>query len=145
MSNQPTDKSKYPSRYSPKAYVTAAQYIIELVCEKKAKFDRTELPIQFWKLAQWRNFFMRNLRQTHKLLKGFDAKAIINALNLQQFSNSYSIFTERFLGLVEQEQGRLDEQLKIEVVKEEVNRNTIDNKIRPSVVKPNLLSKLDNI
>jgi len=145
MGKKRTEKSKYQSRYSPDAYVTAAQYIIELVCEKKAKFDKTELPIKFWNLPQWSGFFRRNLRKVHALLKQFDERAIIRALNLPQFNNSYSIFTDRFMGLVEQEQGKLDQKSEIETIQTPINRDTIDSKPRPQVVKDTLLTRLDEI
>ena len=145
MGKERTEKSRYQSRYSPDKYVTAAQYIIELVCEKKATFDKTVLPIKFWNLPQWAGFFKCNLRKVHQLLKKFDEKAIIRALNLPQFNNSYSIFTDRFMGLVEQEQGRLDQQSKIEVVQKDVNRNTINSKPRPQKKVDTLLTKLDEI
>jgi len=145
MSSKQTSKSRYKSRYSPDAYVTAAQYIIELVCEKKAKFDSTELPIKFWNLPAWRTFFTKNLRRVHKLLREFDEKAVINALNLKCFGNSYSIFTERFLDLVTQEQGKIDQLVVQQVSPQEINRNTVDSKPRPHKIKPNLLTKLDDI
>ena len=145
MPEQQTPKSRYKSRYSPDVYVTTAQYIIELVCEKKAKFDRTELPIKFWNLPAWRTFFIKNLRKVHKLLREFDERAIINALNLKCFGNSYSIFTERFLDLVKQEQGKIDQLVGQPVKQQEINRNTIDSKPRPYKSKPNLLTKLDDI
>ena len=44
--------SKYPSRYSDGKKVTAAQYITELICEKRAVKDKKELPNNFWKLPQ---------------------------------------------------------------------------------------------
>ena len=144
MPEQQTTKSRYKSRYSPDVYVTAAQYIIELVCEKKAKFDKTELPIKFWNLPAWRTFFVKNLRRVHKLLKEFDEKAIINALKLPCFANSYSIFTDRFVDLVKQEQGKLD-QVEPPTQTTEINRDTIDSKPRPQKIRPNLLTKLDDI
>ena len=79
MSNM--SKSTYPSRYSPNKEITAAQYILDLVCERKAKSQNKELPIHFWNLPEWQKFFKMQLRRVHALLKKYDASAIIAAIN----------------------------------------------------------------
>jgi chorismate-pyruvate lyase len=48
MAKNRTNKSRYPSRYSPNGWVSAPQYITELVCEKKAQKEKKELPMKFW-------------------------------------------------------------------------------------------------
>jgi len=53
MAKKQTQKSKYPSRYSPNGWVHAAQYVTELICEKKAKTEGKELPLKFWELKEW--------------------------------------------------------------------------------------------
>lgn len=80
MTSQRTDKSKYPSRYSPQGWVTAAQYIIELVCEQRARFDKKDLPVKFWNLPEWEKFYKSQLRACHRLLKQYDERAIINVI-----------------------------------------------------------------
>jgi len=137
--------NKYPSRYSPNKEVTAAQYIIELICEKKARFDKTELPMKFWQLEVWQDFFKRNLRKVHSLLKQFEAKSIINALNLPEYNNSYSVFTERFMGLVKQEQARLKQKSSISSIPNPTNRRTINSKPREPKVKENIINKLKDL
>lgn len=98
---QQTEKSCYPSKYSPGAFITEAQYILEIVCEKKAEFDKTHLPIKFWNLPEWRQFYMKNLRQVHKLLKIYNVHVILNTLADLQMGNKYSIFTTFFLELLD--------------------------------------------
>jgi len=80
MANKQTDKSRYPSRYAPDKYVTAAQYITELVCERRAKMDKDELPTHFWNLPEWRQFFLAQIKVAHQLLEKYHAQAIIQAL-----------------------------------------------------------------
>ncbi len=81
MPKNRSQKSNYPSRYAPDGWVTPAQYIVELLCEQKSKkYGTGELPIQFWNLEAWANEFKSQLRATHKLLKTYDAKAIISAI-----------------------------------------------------------------
>lgn len=144
MATNQTKKSKYPSKYSPSKYVTAAQYIIELVCEKKAAFDKTNLPVKFWEIPKWKNFFMRNLRQVHKLLKSYDEQAMIAALNSPKFTGCYSIFTDRFIKLVEVEQKKYTE---TEAGKSytEINRNTLKSKPRTQKSSNTLIDKLSDI
>ncbi len=143
MSKQQTDKSKYPSKYSPNQYVTEAQFIIELICEKKAKFDNVELPIKFWNLPQWSMFFKRNLRRVHKLLKEYNGKAMLNALNLPEFNNSYSVFTDRFIELVVKEQAKLDIKKDLPKSLIKINRKTIDGKLRLPQTSNTIIDLLD--
>ena len=80
MAKQRTDDSRYPSRFSPGGFVTSAQYIIEFVCEKKARMDKKDLPAKFWELKEWSAFYKSQLRATHKLLKTYEPAAIIAVL-----------------------------------------------------------------
>lgn len=87
-----TEKSKYQSPYSNGKFVTAAQYIIEIVCEKKAKQSGTDLPAQFWKLPEWAAYYKQQLRKCHALLKKYNEKAIIQALRDNRTYKIYSLF-----------------------------------------------------
>lgn len=80
MADNRSDKCNYPSRYSPKKWVTAAQFIIELVCEKQAKKLKKDLPVQFWHLEEWQKEFVSQTRATNRLLKKYDAKVIIEVI-----------------------------------------------------------------
>lgn len=78
MAKKHSEKSNYPSRYSPSGWVTPQQYIAELLCEQKAKkFGTGELPIGFWSLQEWADYFKSQLRAISKLLKTYSAKAVI--------------------------------------------------------------------
>ena len=78
MSKEQTEKSRYQSRYSPDQFVSAAQYIIELVCERKAQLEERDLPVQFWKQPEWEKYFKMQLRKCHALLKKYDEKIRYN-------------------------------------------------------------------
>ena len=82
---------KYPSRYSGDKLVTAAQYITELICEKKAKVDGKDLHYRFWLNKEWEKFYKGQIGTAHKLLKKYDAKAIIRALKNPKTRNTYSL------------------------------------------------------
>jgi hypothetical protein len=108
MGKQRTSKSTYPSLYSPEGYVTAAQYIIELICEKKAKTEKKDLPIRFWRLDEWSKFYKSQLRKTHSLLKKYDEKAIIGGLRDKKAWNIYSLFAPWLEDIIKEHQVQLD-------------------------------------
>jgi hypothetical protein len=82
---------KFISKYSPNKQITPAQYIIELICERKASLNNIDLPIKFWNLPEWANFFRSQLRLCHNLLKQYSASAIVKALRDRRCSNIYSL------------------------------------------------------
>lgn len=86
-----TNKKKYPSRYSPQAKVHNAQYITELICEKKAKVDGKELPIKFWELDEWLKFYKYQIMLANKLLKKYHEYSIIGALHDKRMWKTYSL------------------------------------------------------
>ena len=71
---------KYPSRYSPGKSVTEAQYIAELMCEKRALSLHRDLPVQFWKLEEWKGYYMYQIRLAYKLLRKYDCSIILKAI-----------------------------------------------------------------
>ena len=88
MAKSRSDSSRYPSRYSPKvdedgfAWVTGRQYIIELVCENKARKDRKDLPRAFYDLPEWQKFYQAqiNNRSLGKLIETHGVDKIISFL-----------------------------------------------------------------
>lgn len=91
MAKKRTEKSKYPSRYSPRGWVHAAQYITELICEKKAKTEKKELPIKFWELKDWGKFYRYQITLANKLIKEHGEHAVISALNDNRTWKTYSL------------------------------------------------------
>ncbi len=67
--------------------MTGAQYVIELVCEQKAKHAKKDLPLQFWKLPEWEKYFVSQTRAVHKLLQTYDERAIISAVKKSRIRN----------------------------------------------------------
>ena len=90
--------------YSPGAFVPAAQYIIELICEKKAAQDKVDLPPKFWNLPHWNQYFRQQLRACHKLLKQHDEKAIIAALRNPKTKRTYSLSAPWLIPIIAEEQ-----------------------------------------
>ena len=81
-------EKKYPSRHKPGTYVTVAQWLGELMCERKALSETKELPRAFWlkihddkDLNQhWSKYLKTQTQHAYKLLKEFDEKQIVEAI-----------------------------------------------------------------
>ncbi len=103
MGQQRTDKSKYPSKYSPNKWVTGSQYIVELVCERKARKDKKDLPTQFWKLKEWATFYRSQVNTANSLVKKYGVEAVIAALKNKNNYWMYSLRAPGFEDIVKQE------------------------------------------
>jgi len=80
MAKNRTEKSKYQSRYRDDSFVTAAQYITELICEKEAQIEYKELPKKFWQIKKWANKYKYQIKHANRLLSKYPEQAIIKAL-----------------------------------------------------------------
>ena len=107
-----TDKSRYPSIYSPETFVTAAQYITELLFQKKAKYEKKELPLKFWKNSEYSKQFVRWQRQANKLVKEYSGNAIIAALKDPKSGLRWSLHGEFLLNLIKEHHQKILEQEK---------------------------------
>ncbi len=103
MAKKRSEKSRYESKYSPKGYVTAAQYICELICEAKARNEKKELPLKFWELKEWQNYFVFQSKYANKLLKSYDERAIIAVLKKPANSKTFSLAAKWLIPQFEQE------------------------------------------
>ena len=83
--------NKYISKYSNDKVVSAAQYITELICERKASKDKKDLHYRFWLSKEWSAFFKNQIATAHKLLKQYSDKAIVNALLTEQGKKIFSL------------------------------------------------------
>ena len=109
MSKQRSDKSKYPSRYSPDGWVSAPQYITEFVCEKKARTENKELPIKFWEIKEWRKYFRYQITLANKLLKDFPEEAVIAALKDNRCWKTYSLRSPFLQGIIKEKEELIKE------------------------------------
>lgn len=82
---------KYPSKYSNGKLVSAAQYITEMICERKAIKDKTDLHYRFWLQKKWQIFYRNQIASANKLVKEYDPKAVIAALNSANGKKIYSL------------------------------------------------------
>lgn len=139
--------TQYISRYSNNKTVSAAQYITELICERKAFRDKKDLHYRFWEHKTWAAFFRNQIGSAHKLLKKYDAKAIINALLSPQAQKIYSLRAPHLLPMIEQAQDKL---LKEEQTQKQARPVAIDRKDkvnfgRHNQPQNNILSKLKDL
>jgi hypothetical protein len=61
----------YPSKYSNGKFVSAAQFITEMICENKAVKENKDLHYRFWSNKQWASFYRSQIASAHKLLKEY--------------------------------------------------------------------------
>jgi hypothetical protein len=92
---------KYVSKYSNNKEVTAAQYITEMICENKAKKDKTDLHYRFWTNKKWSFFYRNQITSANKLLEKYSDKAIIRALKEQYANNIYSLRAPHLIPIIE--------------------------------------------
>lgn len=133
---------KYPSKYSNGKSVSAAQYITEIICEKKAKKDKKDLHYRFWVSKEWELYYRNQIASAHKLLKEYNETAIIRGLNHPKSEKIYSLRAPHLKPIIEQEQCLLEKQ----------NQELSLNLERPQDVvfnrknnKPNIISKLKEL
>lgn len=134
--------NKFPSKYSNGKDVSAAQYITELVCERIAKKDKKDLHYKFWVSKEWQKQYKGQITTAHKLLKDFDAKAIINALLTDQGRKIYSLRAPHLLDMIMTQQ-KILENTKEPVLKN-IERNLF-NKGKAEIKSNNILDKLRDI
>lgn len=101
---------KYPSKYSNGKQVSAAQYITEIICEKKAKLDKKDLHFKFWINNEWSRFYKDQIASANRLLKKYSDTAIVRALNNQKAQKIYSLRAPFLIPIIEQEEKILQAQ-----------------------------------
>ena len=135
--------ARYPSRYSPGKLVTGGQYILELICEKRAQSLKIDLPTQFWKLTEWKKYFQFQTRQCHQLLAKYHPDAIILALKDKRLYSVYSLGAKWIIPVVEEYNFKLLASNKAMKVSESPELADPDKpNTRPQFIKKNVLDTL---
>lgn len=101
MAKTRTVKSCYKSRYND-SFVTPAQYITELICEKHAQIDHGDLPRQFWKLKKWVDKYRYQIKYAYQLVKDYPHKAIVKALLDPRTKTIYSLAHPLLLKIIQE-------------------------------------------
>lgn len=105
MAQERSDNSRYESRYGG-GFVTPAQYIAEIMCERAAKKDKKDLPVKFWNLPTWKRTFMTQVLAANSVLKLYSPKAIIAAL--RRAPTVYSLRAHWLDPIMQEEQAKVE-------------------------------------
>lgn len=101
MGKEQTEKSRYPSYYGA-GFITAAQYIVEVLCTMVAARDKMTLGNQFWKTDKWAKFFRGQVPAAKTLLKKYDEKIILAALKDKRLYGLNSLRAKWILSILEE-------------------------------------------
>lgn len=134
-----TDAARFNSIYAD-GFVSAAQYITERICEKKAKRD---LPKKFWELPEWKVYFRQQIIAANGLLKIYSPSAIIAALRNPKSYNIYSLRAPHLDQIIQDEEVNIKNAKRKEIVAEEKPQESIT--FRKEQIKPTNLSKLRDL
>lgn len=137
-----SDNKKYPSKYSNGKLVSAAQYITEIICEKKAKKDKKDLHYRFWVSKEWALYYRNQIASAHTLLSKYSETAIIKGLNNPKSEKIYSLRAPHLPAIIEQEQKLLESQNQELSINLERPKEVIFNK---SKSKTTIVSKLKGL
>jgi hypothetical protein len=134
---------KYISKYSNGKEITAAQYITEIICEHWAKQHQQDLHYRFWSTSdKWQKHYKGQISTANKLVKKYNAKAIIKALNDPKASRIYSLRAPHLPAIIERYEKILEDQ------KEELTKNferKENAKFEKNRSKKNIISKLKDL
>lgn len=95
---------KYISKYSNGKEITAAQYITEIICEKRAKQNNEDLHYKFWLSKKWSSFYRNQIASANKLVEKYNPNAIIRALSDKKAEKIYSLRAPFLLPIIDQYQ-----------------------------------------
>ena len=108
MAKQKTKDCSWPSIKNPGSWVTANQYIMELLFINEARtINDADLPREYWKkLPEWGDKkFAAHGRSVSKLLKKYESQAIINAVKSKRIFSLRPKWVEK---IIQQEQKKLE-------------------------------------
>lgn len=133
---------EYPSKYSNGKSVSPAQFIAELICERLAKRNKQDLHYRFWLSKEWEKEYKGQIAAAHKLLKTFDSRVIIDALNSYAGSKIYSLRAPHLGAIIEK--AKVISDSKPAPKPKVIERHLLDAG-REEVKKHNILDKLKEI
>lgn len=134
--------NKYPSKYSNGKTVSAAQYITEIICERKAKNSKQDLHYRFWATKSWAAYYRNQIASAHKLLSKYSDVAIVKALNSKKAEKIYSLRAPHLIPIIEEEQKNL--LLRNEAISIDIDR-TEKTVFRQEKITKNIISKLKGL
>lgn len=125
---------KFNSKYSPNKKVTPAQYLAEIACERRASSLKTNLPIYFWRLDNWKSYYLYQIKIANELLKTYPVEAILFALKHKDAQRVFSLKNPLIVKLAKQykKPNVSSEERQIDIVtnstgKQSRKKNVLDN------------------
>jgi hypothetical protein len=105
-------------------YVSAHQYIAELIVKRKADKLKEILPNKYWNLKdnKWAKEYRSQVQQSARLTKKYSPIAITRAMT--NLSWCYSLFNKTLLEEIKKEQKVLDSQNKLPSKTVEISKET---------------------
>lgn len=117
MSNKKqTELSRYKSP-STGDFCTSAQYVAELVCQKKATHEKVgTLPYKFWNLPKWKKEYIRQVSLANKLIKEFGDEAVVKFIKSKSGSKTISLGARNVKSEIEKIKNNLDSAPKCDTI-----------------------------
>ena len=143
MASNQTEKSRYESRYSD-GFVTAPQYITELICEKLAHKKNEQLKHKFWTNPTWAKFFRQQILAANGLLKIYGPKAIIRALKSNASFSVYSLRAPQLDSLIKKEAAMIEQEEK-NLQATQIKRSATTTKPRARKAEKNTINRLNEL
>jgi hypothetical protein len=126
-----SEKRKFPSSYNG-GWITAAQYIVELLCVLMTKRNKKQLKDNFWQEDPWNKFYKRQVPLANELLKEYDIDAITRTLKDKRCYNIRSLGANWLIDPILKEKQR-----ELDLIKEQNKQNTQDTQEKtPTNLKP---------
>lgn len=88
--------------------ITAAQYLAEKVVEREAHKKKVNLSSHWWNQKAWKNKFKSQVTKSYQLLKTYDLKAILRALDKNPWC--YTLRTNAILFEIKKQQRILEKE-----------------------------------
>jgi hypothetical protein len=139
MATNESNESRYQSAYGGN-WVTPAQRIAEIMCERLAKQKKIDLPVKFWNLPAWKRTFMQQILAANSLLKVYKPKSILTALKREP--KAYSLRAAWLIAVIKEEE---DKQERIEKVEETPSTPVLSTTEQPRVSFSPTKSKLSKL
>lgn len=131
-----TDSKPYKS-LSSELFVGPADYLAELVCQRKQQKENVgALPIKFWNHPKYKNLYIREVSQARNLLKIYPTIAIIRALEDWKSRYIMSLRNKNLIPIIEEKTRSLSQTKFTEEKIEEVTQ------VKPLPIKKNILGML---
>lgn len=119
MAKSRSDSSKYESRHGG-GWITPAQFLSEVMCERQAKINGEELVYRFWNIQFWKKEFSKQLRLAQKILVLYDPHIVSKALRSKEGKKIFSLGAPWLIKIIEIEQ-RNFKSIEVENIKEVVD------------------------